>query len=68
MLVQKTMLLEMHWGWSGGEHSQRAFGVKMTSYQRRCDVITSHRRLYDVIFAPNAHWVTFVFLKPCSSI
>ena len=24
-------------------HSQRAFGVKMTSYQRRCDVITSHR-------------------------
>ena len=24
--------------------SQRAFGVKMTSYQRRCDVITSHRR------------------------
>ena len=35
---------------------QRAFGVKMTSYQRRCDVITSHRRQYDVIFAPNARW------------
>ena len=24
--------------------AQRAFGAKMTSYQRRCDVITSHRR------------------------
>ena len=24
--------------------TQRAFGAKMTSYQRRCDVITSHRR------------------------
>ena len=23
---------------------QRAFGVKMTSDQRRCDVMTSHRR------------------------
>ena len=36
--------------------AQRAFGDKMTSYQRRCDVITSHRRSYDVIFAPNARW------------
>ena len=26
------------------ECTQRAFGAKMTSYQRRCDVITSHRR------------------------
>ena len=24
--------------------TQRAHNVKMTSYQRRCDVITSHRR------------------------
>ena len=24
--------------------TQRAFGAKMTSYQRPCDVITSHRR------------------------
>ena len=24
--------------------TQRAFGAKMTSYQRQCDVITSHRR------------------------
>ena len=24
--------------------TQRAFGAKMTSDQRRCDVITSHRR------------------------
>ena len=36
--------------------SRWAFGAKMTSYERRCDVITSHRRLYDVILAPNAHW------------
>ena len=25
-------------------NTQRAFGAKMTSYLRRCDVITSHRR------------------------
>ena len=37
--------------------SQWAFGDKMTSYQRRCDVITSHRRLYDVIFTSYARWV-----------
>ena len=29
--------------------SQWAYGARMTSYQRRCDVITSHRRLKDVI-------------------
>ena len=29
--------------------SQWVFGAKMTSYQRRCDVMTSHRRYYDVI-------------------
>ena len=28
----------------------------MTSYQRRCDVITSHRRWYDVILTLSAHW------------
>ena len=27
--------------------SQWAFGAKMTSYQRRCDVITSHRRSFN---------------------
>ena len=31
------------------EPAQWAHNVKMTSYQRRCDVITSHRRWYDVI-------------------
>ena len=31
----------------------------MTSYQRRCDVITSHRRWYDVILTLCAHWVIF---------
>ena len=29
----------------------------MTSRQRRCDVITSHRRRHNVILAPNARWV-----------
>ena len=28
----------------GKESTQRAHDVKMTSYQRRCDVMTSHRR------------------------
>ena len=28
---------------------QWASGAKMTSHQRQCDVITSHRRFYDVI-------------------
>ena len=36
--------------------SQRAHDVKMTSCQRQCDVITSHRRRYNVILAPNARW------------
>ena len=32
---------------------------KMTSYRRRCDVITSHRRSYDVIFTSCARWDKF---------
>ena len=28
----------------------------MTSYPRRCDELTSHRRLYDVIFTAYARW------------
>ena len=36
--------------------SQWAHNVKMTSYQRRCDVITSHRRWYDVILMLCACW------------
>ena len=36
--------------------AQRAHDVKMTSCQRRCDVITSHRRRYSVILTPNARW------------
>ena len=35
---------------------QRAHNIKMTSYQRRCDVITSHRRWYDVILTMCACW------------
>ena len=36
--------------------SQWAHNVKMTSYQRRCNVITSHRRWYDVILMLCACW------------
>ena len=36
--------------------TQRANDVKMTSCQRRCNVITSHRRRYNVILASNARW------------
>ena len=37
--------------------SQRAHDVKMTSYQRRCDVMTSHRVRSDVILTSCAFWV-----------
>ena len=40
--------------------TQQAHNVKMTSYQRRCDVITSHRRWYDVILMLCACWVDTV--------
>ena len=30
--------------WLATTSSQQAFGAKMTSYQCRCDVMTSHRR------------------------
>ena len=36
--------------------TQWAHNVKMTSYQRQCDVITSHRRWYDVILILCACW------------
>ena len=36
--------------------TQRAHGVRMTSYQRRCDVMTSHRRRSDVIMTSCACW------------
>ena len=39
------------------DFAQWAHNVKMTSYQRRCDVITSHRRWYDVILMLCACWV-----------
>ena len=35
---------------------QQAYNIKMTSYQRQCDVITSHRRWYDVILTLCACW------------
>ena len=41
--------------------SQWAHNVKMTSYQRRCDVITSHRRWYDVILMLCACWVGLIY-------
>ena len=36
--------------------SQRAHDVKKTSYQRRCDVMMSHRRRSDVILTSCACW------------
>ena len=37
--------------------TQRAHDVKMTSYQRRCEVMTSHRCRTDVILTSCACWV-----------
>ena len=42
--------------------SQWAHNVKMTSYQRRCDVITSHRRWYDIILMLCVCWVVNISL------
>ena len=39
--------------------AEQAHNIKMTSYQRRCDVITSHRRWYDIILPLCAHWEAF---------
>ena len=38
------------------EGSRLEFGAKMTSYRRRCDVITSHQGKYDIIFMSCACW------------
>ena len=38
------------------DQAQRAHDIKMTSYQRQCDVMTSHRRRYDVILTSCARW------------
>ena len=31
------------------KRTKQAHNLKITSYQRRCDVLTSHRRRYDVV-------------------
>ena len=52
-------VVKLHYNQSGGviwHPTQWAHNVKMTSYQRRCDVITSHRRWYDVILIVCACW------------
>ena len=43
-----------------GPVSQQAHDVKVTLYGRRCDVITSHRRQYNVISTLCACWVISV--------
>ena len=47
------------WKYTGSsttmKHTQQAHSINMTSYQRRCDLITSHRRWYDVILTLCAH-------------
>ena len=48
--------------------TQQAHNIKMASYQRRCDVFTSHRRWYDVILTLCAHWeIVWYHLKYKSS-
>ena len=42
------------------EVAQQAHNLKTTSYQRRCDVITSHRRRYGVVLTSRACWCTLV--------
>lgn len=37
--------------------TQEAHSVAVTSDKCRCDMMVSHRRCYDVILAPNVHWV-----------
>ena len=36
--------------------TQQAHNLKTTSYQRQCDVMTSHRRRYDVVLTACACW------------
>ena len=36
--------------------AQRAQDVYTTSHQRRCNVVTLHRRSYDVVSTLRAHW------------
>ena len=45
-------------------HSQQANNLKTTSYQRQCDVMTSHRRRYDVVLTSCCCWDCFLFLCP----
>ena len=37
-------------GWKKLDNTQQAHNVLKASHQRRCDVLTSHRRSHDVIF------------------
>ena len=56
-------------GVQGGIHykdTQWAHDVRMTSYQRRCDVMTSHRRRSDVILMSCACWACFWPFSDCS--
>ena len=48
--------------------TQLAHDVKMTSYQRRCDVMTSHRRRSDVILTSCACWVKLPRIQNVSEV
>ena len=39
------------------ENAQQAHNLKTTSYQRRCDVMTSHRRRYGVVLTSCVFWI-----------
>ena len=43
--------------------TQRAHGVYTTSYQRRCNVVTSHRRWYDVLPTLRAYWAVIMSVR-----
>ena len=43
--------------------TQQAHNLKTMSYQRRCDVMTSRRRRYDVLLTPYACWVETLFIR-----
>ena len=48
---------EDDWEKCGYVDAQRADDIKKTSYQRRCDVMMTHRRRSDVFLTSSACWV-----------
>ena len=50
-----------------GFQQAQTHNLKTMSYQRRCDVMTSHRRWYDVVLTSYVCWVALLcFLLSCN--